>query len=101
MTLTTVTVLIAFLGVLVGYVAQAVNTGSLFGIVTVPKTWLPYLALAGTFLAAFVQSIATATTVNGTAWINALLAGMVALGGNATGITISQHLATASAKKAA
>lgn len=90
MTLTPTTVAIALLGVLAGYIVQAINTGSLFGVVTVPKPWLPYLALVATFLSAFVTSIAS-VPADGAAWFNALLAGLLALGGNATGVTIHQH----------
>ncbi len=93
-TLSYATVIIALLGIVAGYTAQAINTGSFLGVVTVPKTWLPYLTLAGTFLAAFVASIVAAPDKNAAAWVSAGIAGFIALGGNVTGITAHQHIAT-------
>jgi len=90
--MTPTTMIIALLSVLAGYVSQAVNTGSLFGIKTLPKAWLPYLTIFGTFLAAFVPSISSATTVNGAAWFAALIAGLTSLTGTAVGVTVHQHM---------
>lgn len=90
--MSTTTIIISLLSVLVGYVAQAVNTGSLFGVATVPQKWIPYLSLFGTFLAAFVTSVATANPVNNAAWMTALIAGFAALTGNTVGVTMHQHL---------
>jgi hypothetical protein len=84
--------IIALLSVLAGYISQAVNTGSLFGVKTLPKAWLPYLTLIGTFLAAFVASISTASTVNEAAWFAALVAGLTSLTGTAVGVTVHQHM---------
>lgn len=85
-------IIIAVLGIVVGYIVQSVNTGSLFGVVTVPKAWLPFLSLLSLFLAALVTSIASAPTKDQGAWIMAALAGLMALGGNATGATIKQQM---------
>ena len=91
-TISTATVLLAFLGVFVGFIVQGVNSGSLFGVVTIPKPALPYLGLAGSFLSAFVVSANAAPTKDTAAWINALLAGLLALGGVAIGVTAKQHI---------
>ena len=93
--MSTTTIIIALLSILVGYIGQAVQSGSLFGIVTVPRTWVPYLTLAGTFIANGVASLSQATTVNSAAWIAALLAGLTSLTGTTVGITIHQHVRTA------
>ena len=92
MTLSTTTIIIALLSVLAGYVTQAINTGSFLGTVTVPKRWLPYLTLLGTFLAAAVAAIVQAPVQNGAAWFNALFAGLMALTGHAAGATARQSL---------
>lgn len=100
--MSTTTIIISLLSVLVGYVAQAVNTGSLFGVATVPQKWLPYLSLFGTFLGGFVPSIVTASPVNNAAWMTALIAGLMGLTGNTVGVTMHQHLkAKPEEKKAA
>lgn len=91
-TISAATVLIAFLGVFVGYISQAINSGSFLGIVTIPKAALPYLGLVGSFLSAFVTSITAASTKDTAAWVNALLAGMLGLGGVAIGVTAKQHV---------
>lgn len=90
--LTPTTIVIALLAVLAGYITQAVNTGSVFGVATLPKPWLPYLTLAGLFLSSCVGSIAQAPIKDNAAWFTAVLAGMIALGGSATGATIKQQL---------
>src|ERR1700733_13772691 len=59
-TISAATIIIASLGIVVGYLTQAINSGSLFGIVTIPKPVLPYLGLAGGFLGAFTASITAA-----------------------------------------
>ena len=92
MVLTPVTIVIALLGVLVGYMIQAINTGKFMGVATVPQAWLPYLSLGGGFLSAFVTSIQAAPTPDAGAWFSALLAGLLALGGVVSGINAHQHL---------
>src|SRR5271155_1707813 len=56
-TITTQTAIVAILALIVGYIGQAVQTGSVFGIATTPKAWIPYLTLLGSFLGAFGISI--------------------------------------------
>jgi Na+/H+-dicarboxylate symporter len=90
--MSTTTVIIALLSIIVGYIGQAVRTGSLFGLVNIPPKIVPVLTLVGTFLAAGVTSVSQATTVNSAAWITALLAGLTSLTGSTVGITIHQHV---------
>ncbi len=90
--MTTATIIIAILSLVLGYISQAVQTGKFLGIVTVPTTWLPYLTLIGTFLAAFVQSISSATVVNQSTIVAAILAGLAALTGVTIGVTVHQHI---------
>jgi hypothetical protein len=77
---------------IVGFITQAVNTGSLFGVVTVPQKWLPYASLLGTFLAGFIASIGSAASVTSTTLTQAVMAGLMALTGTAVGVTCHQHL---------
>jgi hypothetical protein len=91
MVLSYTTVVIALLGIVAGYVTQAVNTGSFLGVITVPKAWLPYLTLSAIFLSAGVASIVAAPEKNGAAWFAALVASLVAIGGNVAGVTVKQH----------
>lgn len=91
------TIAIALLSILAGYVSQTVNTGgSIFGIATLPKTWLPYVTLFGTFLTSSVVSISTAALKDENAWILALFAGLTAITGTTVGITARQHVSTGS-----
>lgn len=89
---TATTVIIALLSVLVGFVSQAISTGTFLGVIPLPPAWIPYVTLFGTFLTAFVMSITAATTDNEAAWFNAFLAGFMALTGAVSGITAHQHI---------
>ena len=86
------TVIITLCSLVAGFVTQAVNTGSLFGMVTVPKAWLPYASLIGTLLAGFAGNLSQAAAVNGTTILAAVMAGVMALTGTAVGVTCHQHL---------
>jgi len=89
---TVTSVIIALLSVLVGFVGQAISTGTFFGLFPEPPGWIPYVTLFGTFLVPFVQSIAAAPIANSVAWVNAFLAGFMALTGAVGGITAHQHI---------
>jgi hypothetical protein len=91
-TLSTATIVIALLAIVVGYVTQAINSGSLFGVVTIPKPLLPYLGLAGGFLGPFTASITASPLKDESAWLNALFAGLLGLGGIVMGVTAKQHI---------
>lgn len=99
LTLTPTTIIISLLTVGTGYVANAVQTGSFLGVKTIPKPWLPYLALGGSFLTAGVQSIASASPVNAAAWFTALQAGLFALIGASAGVTVHQHITATATRK--
>ena len=103
--LTVQTAIVTILALVVGYIGQAVNTGSVFGIVTTPKAWVPYLTLLGSFLGAVGVSLQGDAVLNGTAWFNAVVAGFIALmaaaGGSAAHTTLNAHKTTAAAKVAA
>jgi hypothetical protein len=86
------TIIIALLGIVVGYLTQSINSGSFFGIVTIPKPVLPYLGLLGGFLGAFTTSITSATLKDEAAWVTALFAGLIGLGGVVSGVTAKQHI---------
>jgi len=90
--ITTQSAIVVILALIVGYIGQAVNTGNLFGIVTTPKAWIPYLTLFGSFLAAFGTSIQGDSTLNGAAWFNAVIAGFAALMAAAGGSAAHTHL---------
>jgi hypothetical protein len=91
-TISAATIVIALLGIVVGYLAQAIQSGSLFGVVTIPKTWIPYLGLAGGFLGPLTASITASPLKDESAWVTALFAGLVGLGGVVSGITAKQHI---------
>jgi hypothetical protein len=97
--ITTQSAIVVILALIVGYIGQAVNTGNLFGIVTTPKAWIPYLTLFGSFLAAFGTSIQGDSTLNSAAWFNAVTAGfsalMAAAGGSAAHTHLNAHKTTA------
>jgi hypothetical protein len=77
-------VLTTGLAVVVGFLTMAYNTGSVFGVKTVPKPALPYVGLAITFLGAMAPALGTgALTVGGL--YAAFLAGAWALLGNFAG----------------
>jgi len=84
---TNTTMIITLLAVLSGYLAQAINTGSLFGVITVPKPWLPYLTLFGLALAAFVTSMSSGGTL-----FASIVAALMSLTGTSVGVTVHQHL---------
>jgi hypothetical protein len=92
LTVTATTVVIAVLSVLVGFVSQAISTGTFLGVIPLPPAWVPYVTLFGTFLTAFVASIATTSATGSVVWVNALLAGFMALTGAVGGITAHQHI---------
>lgn len=87
-------VVITILAVLAGYVTKAVNTGTFLGMVTIPKAWLPYLTLGGTFFLAFVFSLTASSNggINEVGLFNAGLAGFLALLGNTVGATARDSL---------
>jgi CDP-diglyceride synthetase len=88
------TAIVAILAVIVGYIGQAVNSGSIFGITTTPQAWIPYLTLLGSFLGAFGLSLQGASTLNGAAWFNAAIAGLTALLSAAGGSAAHSHFQT-------
>jgi len=87
--------IVTIISLIVGFLGQAINTGSIFGFQTVPKAWIPYLTLGGSFLAAFGVSLQGDATLNGTAWFNAVMAGFGALvfaaGGSAAHTHFNAH----------
>lgn len=87
-------VVIALLGLISAYITQAVNTGSILGIKTVPQKVLPYLTIGGSFLGTFVQQLYTAGNVSGTAVFNAFVSGMFMLLAPSAGVALHHHLAS-------
>src|ERR1700730_15078983 len=49
-TLTTPTVVVTILSLLLGLGTSLIQTGSIFGIKVDPKTWLPWVTMATTFI---------------------------------------------------
>jgi len=89
---------IAILALIAGFLINAKNSGSVFGVATVPTAWLPYVGLIGGYLLNFVAYLQSVPTVNGAAWFNATLAGFLSLGGSTIGVTIHQHTQTGKKK---
>jgi hypothetical protein len=86
------TAIVTILALIAGFIGQAVNSGSLFGIATTPKAWVPYLTLLGSFLAAAGVSLQSAPAINGSAVFNAVIAGFLALTSAAGGAAANSHL---------
>ena len=93
--LTPSSVTIATLAFLVAFLVNAFNTGKVFGIATVPQTWLPYLGVALPFVSAVYASLSAASALTPVAWFNGVQAGLFALlasaGGAATHVALSRH----------
>lgn len=84
---------IAGLSLVAGFIAQAVNTGSILGLRTVPSTWYPVLTIVGSFLANFLQQVA-GHAFSGTLVVNALLYSLFALIVPAAGVSLAHHVMT-------
>jgi hypothetical protein len=101
--LTTLGVLVTVVSLVVGFVNQAVNQGSILGIVTTPKAWLPYLTILATFFMGAGASLSQAAGVSGSSILAAVLAGFSSLVFGAGGIALAHgvhvgKLAAAAAK---
>jgi hypothetical protein len=92
--MSTYTVIVAILGILIGFITQAIQTGSFLSIITIPTTWLPYFSIALTFVGAFSHSLINAGSLTTTTLFNALVAALTALAGLTVGVTVHQHLKT-------
>src|SRR5512135_1459312 len=90
--ISTQTAVVTVIALIAGFIGQAINSGSFFGIATTPKAWIPYLTLLGSFLAAFGLSLQSAAALNGSAWFNAVIAGFMALTSAAGGSAAHNHL---------
>jgi hypothetical protein len=91
-TLTTATVVVTILSLLLGILTQIVQSGSLFGIVTVPKPWLPDFTLASTFIGGLVAYLGGQSSLNSSIVFYAVVAGITALlAGAAPGMAIHAH----------
>lgn len=92
--LSTSTVVIALLAGAVAFLSNAWNTGSFFGLKSVPVGWLPYFGVGLPFLAAVYESIAHAGVLTGLSAFNAVLAGFFALLGSASGASAHRSLSS-------
>ncbi len=84
--LSTMTMAVLIINIVVGFIGQGIGQGNILGIVTVPKTYVPYL----TVLAAFGTSVGAALGL-GQPVLSAIL---YALLGLATGSALSHHVGT-------
>jgi hypothetical protein len=95
-TLTSTSVTIATLAFLVAFLVNAYNTGKIFGLVTVPQTWLPYVGVGIPFVSAVYASLSAAGALTAVAWFNGVQAGLFALlasaGGSATHAALVKHV---------
>jgi len=85
---------VTVLALVIGFINQGIGQGSVLGIVTVPKPWLPYLTLAASFLGGVVASLAQDSVVNGAAIWGAVVAGVTALLAAGGGAALSHHVST-------
>lgn len=89
--LTLTTGLVAGLGLLAGFITNTLNSGgSILGVKTLPKTWLPYLSLGGTFLGGFTTQVTVGLST--TSVFNGCLMGFYGLLGHTVGVTARQGI---------
>ncbi len=95
-TLTAPVAVVLVLSLLLGFVTQMVQTGSIFGLKTTPQDWLPGLTVLMTFLGgvvAYFAGLGAAFEVNVTTVVYGLAAGVAALlTGSAPGIANHAHV---------
>jgi len=72
-------VVVTIVGFVVGFLAQGLKTGNLFGILFVPQKWAPYLGVVLTFLTGAEQGLSASTTLTGAVWLNVVFLGFQAL----------------------
>ena len=95
--------IVTVLSVVLGFVTQAVQSGSFLGIATLPKTWLPDVTLFGTFLGGVVAYLAGlgSFVLSGAVVYYAVMAGLTSLlAGAAPGLAQHAHVVVPSALKA-
>lgn len=85
---TGLTLVTTILSVLVGFATSAVQSGSLFGIRTTPKAWLPWLALLAAAGGAAVVSFAKSNVLSPAADLNAVVAALFALFAKGAGASL-------------
>jgi uncharacterized membrane protein YoaK (UPF0700 family) len=91
---TTPVIVVTLLALALGYINQGISQGSILGIVTVPRTWLPYLTLIASFLGGAVTSLSQASAINGATVWYAAIAGFSALLAAGTGSALNHHVGT-------
>jgi len=83
------TLVVTVISAVVAFLTNAYQSGSFFGLETVPGPVLPYLMLGATFLGAVGTSIGTIVSAGGSVTaaviVNALLQGALAIGGYMAG----------------
>ena len=92
--LSTSALIILVLGGVGGYLSHSIQTGTLFGAITIPKPWLPWVTLLGTFLLAFAASLQLNSSggITELGLLNATAMGFLALLGNTVGVTARQQI---------
>lgn len=86
--------IVTVLSVILGFVTQAVQSGSILGIVVLPKPWLPEVTLFGSFLGGAVAYLGGlgSFALSGSVVYYAVMAGLTALlAGAAPGLARHAH----------
>lgn len=94
MTLSLPVAVVTILSLVLGYLTQAIQSGSFLGIKTVPKTWLPPLTIASTLLGGFVAYLKgqSPLDLDGPTLFYATVAGLTALlAGSAPSLAMHAH----------
>lgn len=90
--MSTTVAVVLIISFLLGLINQAISQGSILGgMVKVPPSWLPWLTVAVSFLGAAGTSIQGAGTITGQAILNAVVAGLMALGAAGGGVGLAHH----------
>jgi len=85
----TTTTVVSILSLAAGFIGQGVGQGSVLGIVTVPRAWVPYLTIVATFLAGVIAALTSGATTGA-----AILAGFQNLIPSAAGVALAHHVGT-------
>lgn len=94
--LSTPVVVVTILSLVLGFVTQGIQSGSILGVATVPKPWLPFLTIFATFLGgvvSYLTGLGSSAQLNSSTVFFAVVTGLTdLLAGSAPGLAIHAHV---------
>lgn len=84
-------VVMAIVGLIVGFATQGLKQGNLLGIIRIQAAWAPYLGLLVTFGTGLDQGLAGQATLTSAVWFNAVLLGLTGLMAQGGGAALHGH----------